>query len=50
MKNNYKKNLNLFFKKIAEIIDPKIKEMLNLNVDKKYRKLMNYQIDVGGKR
>jgi len=44
------KNLDLIFKKITKIVDPKIKEVLDLSVDKRTQKLINYQIEVGGKR
>jgi geranylgeranyl diphosphate synthase type I len=44
------KNLEIFFRKVVKIVDPKIKEILDLYVDKKTRKLVNYQIEVGGKR
>lgn len=45
-----KRDPHLVFKEIAKIIDPKIKEVLGSFVDKKTRKLVNYQIEVGGKR
>ena len=45
-----KEGLNSFSKKVAKIIDPKIKEILGSFVDKKTQKLVNYQIEVGGKR
>jgi len=44
------KNLEVFFKKVAKIVDPKIKEILGIYLDKKTQKLVNYQIEVGGKR
>lgn len=50
MKKNTFKNLSFIFKKVTKIIDPKIKEILALSIDKKTQKLVNYQIEVGGKR
>jgi geranylgeranyl pyrophosphate synthase len=47
--NNAKKFEN-FLNKITNLVDPKIKEILVLYVDKKTQKLLNYQIEVGGKR
>lgn len=44
------KNLEDFFKKTSQLVDPKIKEVLNLYVDKKTQALVNYQIETGGKR
>jgi len=44
------KNLDAFFKWVVKIIDPKIKEVLDFYVDKETKKLLNYQIEVGGKR
>lgn len=43
-------NLEVFFKKVAKIIDPKIKKVLGIYIDKKTQKLLNYQIEAGGKR
>jgi geranylgeranyl diphosphate synthase type I len=44
------KNLEVFFKKVAKIIDPKIKKVLDIYIGKKTQKLLNYQIETGGKR
>jgi len=44
------KELDLFFKKIARIVNPAIQELLESNVDKKFHKLVNYQVSTGGKR
>ena len=45
-----KDSLQAFFEKTARIVDPKIKEVLGLSVDKKTQELLNYQIEAGGKR
>lgn len=50
MEKIVEKNLKNFFTKTTKIIDPKIKEILNIYVDKKTQKLLNYQIETGGKR
>ena len=50
MKTNNKKELDIIFKKIAKVVDPKIKEVLSLYVDKKTQGLVNYQTGMGGKR
>jgi len=50
MKNNKKEKTEIIFKKWISLVDPKIKEILNLSVDKKTQKLVNYQITMGGKR
>jgi geranylgeranyl diphosphate synthase type I len=50
MENNKKEKIEIIFQKWANLVDPKIKEILNLSVDKKTQKLVNYQIAVGGKR
>jgi geranylgeranyl diphosphate synthase type I len=34
----------------ANLVNPKIKEILNISVDKKTKDLLNYQISTGGKR
>jgi geranylgeranyl diphosphate synthase type I len=44
------KNFEDFLNKTTNLVDPKIKEILALYVDKKTQKLLNYQIEVGGKR
>ncbi|MFA5368971.1 MAG: polyprenyl synthetase family protein [Candidatus Paceibacterota bacterium] len=36
--------------KWANLVDPKIKEILNISVDKKTQNLLDYQISTGGKR
>lgn len=41
---------NSLFQETARLIDPKIKEVLINSVDKETQKLVNYQIEVGGKR
>jgi geranylgeranyl diphosphate synthase, type I len=38
------------FKKWTKLVDPKIKEILNVSVDKKTQELVNYQMTTGGKR
>jgi geranylgeranyl diphosphate synthase type I len=43
-------NFEAFLVKTINFIDPKIKEVLSLYVDKKTQKLVNYQIEAGGKR
>jgi geranylgeranyl diphosphate synthase type I len=43
-------NLEVFLNRTTNLVDPKIKEILALYVDKKTQKLLNYQIEVGGKR
>ena len=43
-------NLSLISEKAAKIVDPKIKQVLGLYLDKKTQKLVEYQIDAGGKR
>ena len=50
MKRKKKEKIDIIFKKWANLVDPKIKEILTLFVDKKTQKLVNYQIAVGGKR
>ena len=50
MKDNYSKNLNAVSKKINKAVNPKIKELLNLDTTPKFRKMVNYQIEAGGKR
>lgn len=50
MENNKKEKIEIIFKKWAKLVDPKIKEILNLSIDKKNHKLVNYQVAVGGKR
>ena len=50
MKVNNKKELDIIFKKVSRAVDPKIKEILSLYVDKKTQRLVNYQIGIGGKR
>ena len=35
---------------LAKLVDPKIKEILNLYVDRKTQGLVDYQIKAGGKR
>ena len=44
------KNNHIVFKKWEKKVDFKIKEILNLCVDKKFQELVNYQIKSGGKR
>lgn len=50
MKNNTKEKIEIIFKKWMRLVDPKIKEILELSVDEKTQKLVNYQIAAGGKR
>jgi len=44
------KKLKKFFKDFIKKVDPIIDEMLVLSVDKKYQKLVKYQVSSGGKR
>ncbi len=44
------KNFEDFLRETAKIVDPKVKEVLGIYVDKKTQKLLNYQIEIGGKR
>ena len=46
----FKGKLNLIFKTITKTIDPVIGELLDFYVDKKFRKIVKYQILTGGKR
>lgn len=50
MENNKKEKIEIIFKKWAGLVNPKIKEILNLSVNKKTQKLVNYQMATGGKR
>jgi len=50
MEKKRKENIEIVFKKWAKLVSPKIKEILNLSVDEKTQKLVNYQVTVGGKR
>lgn len=50
MKNDKKDQMRIIFKKWAVLVNPKIKEILDLSVDEETKKLVNYQIKVGGKR
>jgi len=45
-----KQKIEILFKKWASLVDPKIKEILDLSVDKKTQELVNYQMTAGGKR
>ena len=38
-----------FFKKVFRLVDPKVREILNLSVDQKRKELVNYQVGTGGK-
>lgn len=50
MKGNYSKSLKGASEKITKAVNPKIKELLNLYTAPRFRKLVNYQIEAGGKR
>jgi len=52
MKNqkNTKNKIELVFKKWAKLVNPKIKQILDISLDKKTKSLVNYQIETGGKR
>lgn len=50
MKKHNLENLKIFLEKTSQLVEPKIKEVLNIYVDKKTQKLLNYQIETGGKR
>jgi geranylgeranyl diphosphate synthase type I len=45
-----KNELNVILEKTARIVTPVIQELLISHVDKKFQKLVNYQISTGGKR
>ncbi len=47
---NQNKNLMTLFKEWNSLVDPKIKEILTLYVDKKNHKLVNYQASISGKK
>lgn len=47
---NNKKMIDSFFKKVFRLVDPKIKEVLDISVDQKTKDLVNYQVSTGGKR
>ncbi len=44
------KQLDLFLKQTAAIVNPVIQELLESYIDKKFHKLINYQAATGGKR
>jgi len=48
--NREMENLNSVLIKYTKIVGPVIKKILITNVDKKFQKLINYQISTGGKR
>lgn len=50
VKKNKIKKLEITFQKIAEVVDPKIKEILSVDVGGHLHDLVNYQILTGGKR
>ncbi len=50
MNNFTAKELISFLKETSKIVDPKIREILNLYVSREFRSLVNYQIKMGGKR
>jgi geranylgeranyl diphosphate synthase type I len=45
-----KKELDLFLRETAVMVNPVIQELLESYIDKKFYKLINYQISTGGKR
>lgn len=45
-----KQEIVSFLEKTKVLVDPKIKELLNIYVSKRFEKLTNYQIGTGGKR
>jgi len=45
-----RKELDLLLKKTAKTVDPIIQELLESYIDKKFHKLINYQVSTGGKR
>lgn len=45
-----KETIESVFKKWTRLVNPKIKEILNVSVDKKTQGLVNYQMTTGGKR
>ncbi len=44
------KNLNGVLNKIGKVVDPAIKKILCSNVNKETKKIINYQVEIGGKR
>lgn len=42
--------LALVFERITKIVDPKIKKILTLDIDKKFRQVITYQVETGGKK
>ena len=50
MKKKNTENLDSFLEKTVKLLDPKIKEVLDVDIDKKFWKIINYQIETGGKR
>jgi geranylgeranyl diphosphate synthase type I len=45
-----KEKIESVFKEWTRLVDPKIKEILNVSVDRKTQELVNYQMTTGGKR
>ncbi len=45
-----KQAMETILKEWSDLIDPKIKEILNLGAEKEFSQLINYQINAGGKR
>lgn len=43
-------NLNQFLSQLSKIVDPVIKQVLSSYVDKDTKKIISYQVDIGGKR
>lgn len=47
---NPKEKITSILKNYSKLVEPVIKKLLVLNVDRKFQKLVNYQIETGGKR
>ena len=50
MRKNKQEKIETVFEKWAKLVNGKIKEVLNISVDKKTQQLLNYQMETGGKR
>ena len=50
MNNNQSMDLSEILTKLGQVVDPVIEEILNLKIPPRFSKLINYQIEAGGKR
>lgn len=50
MKKNKEEKIKIILKEWARLVDPKIKEVLNLYLNSVYNKTVGYQMEAGGKR